>query len=148
MPDVEELPFVSIFPDRQFKMTTLVVTAAVVERGGRLLVTRRLKGTHLEGFWEFPGGKCEPGEPLDVCLRRELFEELAVEAIVGDKLLITAHTYRERRVELHFFSVNLCGEPVPQIGQEMQWVRREDLTTLPLPPADDELVALLTRHER
>jgi len=129
-------------------MTTVVVTAAVVEHGGRLLVTRRLKGTHLEGFWEFPGGKCEPGEPLDVCLRRELFEELAVDAIVGDKLLTTVHTYPEQCVELHFFSVNLCGEPVPQIGQEMQWVRREDLTTLRLPPADDELVALLTRQER
>jgi mutator protein MutT len=148
VPDVEELPFISVFPALDVKMTTVVVTAAVVERDGRLLLTRRLKGTHLEGFWEFPGGKCEPGEPLDVCLRRELFEELAVDAVVGDKLLTTTHAYPERCVELHFFSVNLRGEPVPQIGQELQWVRRDHLTTLPLPPADDELVALLTRHER
>ena len=40
----------------------IVVTAAVIERDGRFLVTRRLEGTHLEGCWEFPGGKCEPGE--------------------------------------------------------------------------------------
>ena len=46
-------------------MKTIVVTAAVVERNGAFLVTRRLKGTHLAGTWEFPGGKCEDGEPLD-----------------------------------------------------------------------------------
>lgn len=129
-------------------MTTIVVTAAVVERGGRVLVTRRLQGTHLEGFWEFPGGKCDPGETLAACLQRELREELAVDAVVGDEILSTSHTYPERRVELHFFAVTLRGEPVPQLGQEMQWVRRETLSSLRLPPADDELVSLLTRNER
>jgi mutator protein MutT len=124
---------------------TIVVTAAVIERDGHLLVTRRLEGTHLEGFWEFPGGKCEPGESLEACLRRELREELAVDAIIGGELLSTTHAYPERQVELHFFSVTVAGEPVAQIGQQMQWVRREDLSTLALPPADDELVALLQK---
>jgi mutator protein MutT len=127
-------------------MTTIVVTAAVVEREHRVLVTRRLEGTHLEGFWEFPGGKCEPGEALEACLRRELREELAVDAIVGSELLSTTHIYPERKVELHFFAVTLLGEPTPQMGQQMQWIRRQDLTTLTLPPADDELVALLQRR--
>ena len=126
-------------------MTTVVVTAAVIERDGRLLVTRRLKGTHLEGFWEFPGGKCEPGESLEACLRRELQEELAVDAIIGGELLSTAHTYPERKVELHFFSAAITGDPVARIGQQMQWVPREELATLKLPPADDELVALLQK---
>ena len=49
-----------------------VVAAAVVERDGRFLVTRRIKGTHLEGLWEFPGGKCDAGESLGDCLRREI----------------------------------------------------------------------------
>ena len=129
-------------------MTSIVVTAAVIERDGRVLVTRRLQGTHLEGFWEFPGGKCDPGEALDACLLRELREELAVDAVIGDEMLSTSHTYPERRVELHFFSVSLRGEPVPQLGQEMQWVRLEDLSSLTLPPADDELVTLLTRDKR
>lgn len=125
---------------------TIVVTAAVVERDGRVLVTRRLQGTHLEGFWEFPGGKCDPGETLAACLQRELREELAVDATVGQEILTTAHAYPDRRVELHFFSVTLRGEPVPQLGQEMEWVPRESLPGLKLPPADDELVALLTRQ--
>ena len=129
-------------------MTSLIVTAAVVERDGRLLVTRRLKGTHLEDHWEFPGGKCDPGETLQECLVRELWEELGVGAIVGDEILSTSHTYPERRVELHFFDTTLLGDPAPQLGQEMQWIRREDLRTLKLPPADDELVALLMRDER
>jgi 8-oxo-dGTP diphosphatase len=128
-------------------MTTIVVTAAVIERDGRVLVTRRLKGTHLEGYWEFPGGKCDSGETLEESLLRELREELAVEATVGEKLVTISHTYPERRVELHFFSVVLANEPVPQLGQEMQWIPREELASLKLPPADDELVALLTQHK-
>ena len=126
-------------------MTTVVVTAAVIERGDRVLVTRRLKGTHLEGFWEFPGGKCEPGESLEACLRRELQEELALDAIIGGELLSTTHTYPDRKVELHFFSAVIAADPVAQIGQQMQWVRRQDLAALNLPPADDELVALLQK---
>jgi 8-oxo-dGTP diphosphatase len=124
-------------------MTSIVVTAAVIERGGRLLVTRRLKGTHLEGYWEFPGGKCDAGESLTTCLRRELREELAVDATVGPEILTTSHEYPERRVELHFFTCELLGDPVPQLNQEMRWVPREALSSLKLPPADDELVALL-----
>ena len=128
-------------------MTTIVVTAAVVERDGHVLVTRRPKGTHLEGFWEFPGGKCEPGEALEACLRRELQEELAVDATVGPEILVTSHTYPERCVELHFFSVTLGGEPAPQLRQEMLWIPRDNLSSLQFPPADDELIALLMRQQ-
>ena len=126
-------------------MTVLVVAAAVVEREGRILVTKRPPGVHLEGHWEFPGGKCAPGETLERCLVRELREELAVEAIVGSELLATSHDYSERRVELHFFSCRLDGEPVPQRGQEMRWMARSELLTLPFPAADAALIALLTR---
>jgi mutator protein MutT len=128
-------------------MTTIVVTAAVVERDGHVLVTRRLKGTHLGGYWEFPGGKCDAGETLDACLRRELQEELAVDATIGPEIFVTSHTYPERRVELHFFSVTLASDPSPQLGQEMQWIPKDDLSSLAFPPADDELIALL-RHKR
>jgi len=125
-------------------MKTLVVTAAVVERDGRFLVTRRLEGTHLGGYWEFPGGKCEPGETIAACLTRELEEELGVGASVGDEILTTTHAYPDRSVELHFLSCALHGTPVPQNGQEMRWVPREELATLRFPPADDELIKILT----
>jgi mutator protein MutT len=125
-------------------MISLVVAAAVVERDGRFLLTRRQRGVHLEGYWEFPGGKCEPGEGHDDCLRRELREELAIDAVVGEELLMTTHTYPDRRVELHFLRCDIVGQPAPQLGQEMRWVERVELCALPLPPADAELVRILT----
>ncbi|MGE3956863.1 MAG: (deoxy)nucleoside triphosphate pyrophosphohydrolase [Vicinamibacterales bacterium] len=124
-------------------MTTIVVTAAVVERNDTFLVTRRLTGTHLAGTWEFPGGKCEPGESLAACLAREMREELAVGCRVGDEIFAIAHDYPDRRVELHFFACTLEGEPVPQLGQAMQWVARTRLRDLEFPPADDDLIRRL-----
>ena len=126
-------------------MTTIVVTAAVVEIDGRFLVTRRQTGVHLEGFWEFPGGKCDKDEPMTVCLARELLEELDVPSRVGEEIFTTTHTYPERLVELHFFRCELLGEPRPQLGQDMRWVRREDLAALEFPPADAELIRILTQ---
>ncbi|HEY1911691.1 MAG TPA: (deoxy)nucleoside triphosphate pyrophosphohydrolase [Vicinamibacterales bacterium] len=125
-------------------MTTIVVTAAVIERDGHFLVTRRPQGVHLEGLWEFPGGKCEAGESLAACLERELREELAVAAKVGDEILTTAHEYSDRRVELHFLACELLGVPSPQMHQEMRWVSRAELMTLKFPPADAELIRLLS----
>ena len=124
-------------------MTVIVVAAAVVERDGCILVTKRPAGVHLEGYWEFPGGKCAPGETLEQCLVRELREELDADAAVTGELLSTSHDYGERRVELHFFSCSLRSEPRPQLGQDMQWVERSRLATLQFPPADAELIALL-----
>lgn len=125
-------------------MITLVVAAAVIERGDRFLLTRRQPGVHLAGSWEFPGGKCEPGETHTACLIREIREELGVEAIVGDEVLATTHEYLDRHVELHFLRCTISGVPVPQLGQEMRWVAREELTTLQFPPADAELIEMLT----
>ena len=122
---------------------TIVVTAAVIERGGRFLVTRRLEGTHLAGFWEFPGGKCHEGESLVECLRREIVEELGVDAIVSDEIFQVTHEYPERSVTLHFFACSLTADPQPRLGQQMRWVAREDLRTLKFPPADDRLIDLL-----
>ena len=65
-------------------MELVRVVAAVIERGGRYLITRRLLGTHLGGLWEFPGGKILAGEKPEAGLERELMEELGVRAIVGE----------------------------------------------------------------
>ena len=122
---------------------TIIVTAAVIEIDGRFLVTRRQKGAHLEGFWEFPGGKCDKDETLKDCLARELYEELDVPSRVGAEIFTTTHAYPERSVELHFFRCEMLGEPRPMLGQEMRWVHREELATLEFPPADAELIKIL-----
>ena len=126
-------------------MTTIVVTAAVIEIDGRFLVTRRQPGVHLEGFWEFPGGKCDKDEPLRVGLARELLEELDVASRIGGELFTTTHTYPDRSVELHFFRCELLGEPRPQLGQDIRWVPREELAGLEFPPADAELIKNLAQ---
>jgi mutator protein MutT len=123
----------------------VVVVAAVVERDGRILLTRRLEGTHLAGTWEFPGGKCDPGETHEACLAREMREELGVEIAVGELVLRTTFAYPDRTVELNFYRCALVGEPVPQLGQDMLWAGRERLRDLEFPPADTELVELLTQ---
>jgi 8-oxo-dGTP diphosphatase len=123
----------------------IVVAAAVIRRGAEFFVTRRHQGVHLEGYWEFPGGKCDPGETLDRCLTREIREELGAEVRVGEKLLSCAHAYPDRIVELHFFECELEGQVTPLLGQEMRWVPQAELRRLPFPPADDALIALLER---
>jgi 8-oxo-dGTP diphosphatase len=122
----------------------LVVTAAVIEEDNRFLLTRRPRGTHLEGFWEFPGGKCDDGESLTDCLAREIDEELGCPITVGAEIYSITHTYPERVVELHFFACTLAGVPHPRLGQEMRWVARGDLRTLNFPEADAELIAQLS----
>jgi mutator protein MutT len=122
----------------------IVVIAGVIERDGRFLMTRRLAGTHLPGLWEFPGGKCEPDESHESCLRRELDEELGARADVGDEVVVTEHDYPDRTVRLHFRRCALLDEPQAKLGQELRWVTRDELRSLPLPEADRELVAKLT----
>jgi len=129
-------------------MTTLIVAAAVIEREGRFLVTRRLEGTHLAGTWEFPGGKREAGESLDACVRREILEELGAVCTVGAEIFAITHEYPERRVALYFFACTLHGEPAALLGQEMRWVPREQLHELQFPPADAELLRMLAGPER
>ena len=121
----------------------IVVIAAVIERDGRFLLTRRLEGTHLPGVWEFPGGKCEEGETAEACLERELLEELAVGVSVGEEIFAVEHAYPDRSVRLHFRRCRIAGEPDPQLGQQMMWASREDLGRLQFPEADRDLIALL-----
>ncbi len=121
----------------------VLVTAAVIERDNAFLLTRRLEGTHLAGTWEFPGGKCEGIETPQACLRRELREELDVEASVGEEMFRTRHDYPDRSVELRFFRCAISGEPRAVQGQEMRWVPRGQMRSLTFPPADADFVERL-----
>ena len=121
----------------------LVVVAAVIEEDGKFLIAQRLQGTHLEGFWEFPGGKVHQGETAEAALAREIKEELGTEIIELRWIFRTSHTYPERTVDLHFFRGSLTGAPRALLGQHLRWVDRADLATVDFPAADAELVANL-----
>lgn len=122
----------------------ITVVAAVVERDDRFLVTRRQRGVHLAGMWEFPGGKIDPGETHAEALTRELFEELDTGAQVGDLVFETTHDYGDMIVRLYFYTCALTGTPRPVLGQEMRWVPRAELSGLGFPEADAELIKRLT----
>jgi 8-oxo-dGTP diphosphatase len=119
----------------------IVVVAAIIEHAGRFLVARRLEGTHLAGYWEFPGGKVHEGEGHEDALEREMAEELGCGITLLRKVLHTAHAYPDRTVELHFYRGELTGAPHAALGQELRWISRDEFATLQFPPADAELIA-------
>lgn len=118
------------------------VTAGIIRRNGKVLISRRPEGVHLEGFWEFPGGKREGFETLETCLARELREELGIAVRPEAHLLTAEHEYPAKRVTLHFFSCRLLEETEPRglEGQEIRWVRPEELLSYRFPPPDHRMI--------
>ena len=127
-------------PEPERRRTPIVVVAAVIERDGAYLLTLRPDGTHLAGHWEFPGGKVHHSETHVEALRREIFEELDAVAHVGAIVHTVTHAYPDKTVELYFYACELEGEPKPMIGQQMRWVPRDELASLPFPDADRDLI--------
>ena len=123
----------------------IIVVAAVVEENGAYLVTRRQAGVHLEGLWEFPGGKIDADETHAEALKREIKEELDADVDVHELVFETSHAYPEVTVSLYFYRCALRGVPRPLLGQEMRWVPRTELPSLGFPPADEELIGMLSR---
>lgn len=124
----------------------IIVVAAIIHRDQHILLTKRPANVHLANLWEFPGGKVESGESLEAALRRELREELAIDANVIDEFFTTTHHYPEKSVELHFFNCTiLSGEPRAIEVAEFRWVKSSDLHAYEFPQADRELIDRLAR---
>ncbi|GBD44060.1 8-oxo-dGTP diphosphatase [bacterium HR40] len=124
----------------------LVAACALVDTDGRVLVARRPEGRPMAGLWEFPGGKVEPGETPEACLVRELEEELGIRTQESCLAPFTFVSWRYPDFHL-LMPLWVCrvwqGIPEPREGQEIRWVRPDELATLPMPPADRPLVAML-----
>ena len=139
---------------RAVSASPVIVSAAVVVRDGRVLLSQRKKGSHLADAWEFPGGKVEPGEDPKAALVRELDEELGVRAEIGDIVEVTFHTYAEatRTVLLLFYEATLAPdspEPTAKDVAAVRWASRDELDPKAFPPADlDVLVKVRDRLAR
>ncbi|MCK9293755.1 MAG: NUDIX domain-containing protein [Desulfobulbaceae bacterium] len=113
------------------------VAAAIIRRGDKILVVRRAVGQHLAGFWEFPGGKIEQGESPEVCLVRELREELSIEVDVGAFAGENIHQYPDKTIHLMaYYATIAAGEPVPTVHDRLMWLKPSALAQLPLSEAD------------
>ena len=125
-------------------LLSIEVSAGLVFRAGKLLITQRHAGAHLGGLWEFPGGKREPGERFEDCLVRELREELGIEVAVGELIETIQHDYPEKRVLLKFFRCDWrANEPQPIGCPAFAWVTREELSRYQFPAADSRLLEKL-----
>jgi len=120
------------------------VSAALIFRDGRLLITQRPAKAHLGGLWEFPGGKREPDETFEQCLVREIREELGVEISVGKLFKSVTHAYPEKTVHLKFFICRLLGgEPQPLGCKAVKWAGKSELADYEFPAADEKLLEKL-----
>jgi mutator protein MutT len=125
------------------------VAAGLVFRDGTVLIARRLPEAHLGGLWEFPGGKREPGESFEQCLKRELAEEMGIEIEVHELVEAITHEYPGRRLHLKFFRCRwLRNEPRPILCHDLAWVTGAELANYAFPGADARLLENLRQNWR
>nr|WP_232034904.1 (deoxy)nucleoside triphosphate pyrophosphohydrolase [Desulfovibrio ferrophilus] len=120
------------------------VVAAVIWRGRKFLAVCRPEGKPQAGFWEFPGGKVEPGESREDALARELNEELGLTPTTWAYWREKYHTYEHIRVRLHFYHVyQFAGRATAREEQGLAWLNAEEAGQYPFLEADTEIVAAL-----
>lgn len=136
-PDVE----IASQPERE-KSRARAVVAALILRGKEVLICQRKAGTAMGLQWEFPGGKMEPGETPEQALRRELEEELGIEASVGPYIAEVLHNYRNGgSIHLRFFAVHRFeGELQNRVFEDMRWAELRDLPAYNFLAADRKFI--------
>ncbi len=117
------------------------VVIGIIRRAGKVLICQRPEGKSFAGYWEFPGGKLEPGETLRECLEREVWEELAIRVRPTLALPVIDHDYPNGPIRLHpYVCQHVEGEPQMLACQAVKWVEPSDLRAHQFPPANDELI--------
>jgi 8-oxo-dGTP diphosphatase len=120
------------------------VTAAVLEKDGRILIARRKRGDRLEDKWEFPGGKIEEGETPEICLRRELQEEFGVDVVVGGFVGRSRHSYPHVEIDLLAYrATHVSGDFELYDHEEILWVDPADFHRYDFSAADLPIVRIL-----
>ncbi len=130
------------------RKVTEVAVGVLVQPDGRFLLAQRPGGKPYEGYWEFPGGKLEPGETVEAALARELHEELGLDITECVRWHVLEHDYPHAYVRLHFCKVTAWrGDPVGREGQAFSW-QTVPVTVEPLLPATIPVVEWLGEEAR
>ncbi len=125
------------------------VSAGLIRKDGQFLISKRLKGSHLEGYWEFPGGKQEKGESIQNCLEREIVEELNLKVRAGQVSLVIDHEYETKIISLHIMDCTILdGEPRAIECQEFKWIALEDFNKFVFPPPDMKVIEFLSGQDK
>ena len=129
--------------------TVHVAVGAITDSCGRVLVALRPQNVHQGGLWEFPGGKCEPGESIDEALRRELQEELGIRVSEHAPLCCIRHDYPDKRVLLEVRRVlAFTGEAQGREGQPLRWADIMSLDPAQFPAANAAIIQRLQMPDR
>ncbi|NJM96227.1 MAG: A/G-specific adenine glycosylase [Phormidesmis sp. RL_2_1] len=121
--------------------------AVITDAQGNILIDRRKQEGLLGGLWEFPGGKIEPGESVEECIRREITEELGIEIEVGSRLITIEHAYTHFKVTLNVFNCrHLSGEPQPIECDEVKWVTLDEIDEYPFPKANGKIIEAMRQQ--
>jgi 8-oxo-dGTP diphosphatase len=122
----------------------IIGVAVIWNDQNQILIDRRLPQGTMGGLWEFPGGKIELGETVEECIKREIYEELAIEIAVGEHLITIDHTYSHLRVTLTVHHAqHLAGVPQTIECDEIRWVSLEELDNFSFPAANEEIITAL-----
>ena len=122
------------------------VAAAVIRSNGKVFIAQRPDKGLLGGLWEFPGGKIEPDESLDACLKREICEELNVDIEVGAPVGVYQHAFTHFKVTLHAFECLLIkGTPQANEHNDLRWVKPAELGNFPMGKIDRQIAKALSK---
>jgi mutator protein MutT len=128
-------------------MKRIEVAIGIIARNGRILICQRESHNALGDFWEFPGGKCEPGESPRDCVIREIREEVDVVVEIIEPLREIEHDYPHANITLYpFFCRYISGEERALASQKIRWVEPAKLDEHQFPPANASLVSEVIRR--
>ena len=135
-------------PDQQQTPSAapVLVGIGLSQRDGKYLVRQRPEGTVYAGYWEFPGGKLEPGESVEETTARECYEETRLEVVVTKLRRVIEHHYPHGYVRLHFFDcIPATADAEPSAESGCQWMDAADLAGLRFPEANEPILDELAR---
>ena len=126
----------------------LIGVAVIWNQEGKILIDKRRPGGVFGGLWEFPGGKKEPNETIQDCIKREVLEELGIEIVVEEHLITVEHTYTQVKITLDVYNCRyLQGTPQTIECDEFRWVTLDEIDSFTFPKANEQIISAIRKNQ-